>query len=87
MSEHFSIRGICSACKTGAVCDDHQSRALLECQNFQPLNDAPVELTAAFAPYYRDMQTFHGLCRDCEIRAECVEAYHTGGIWICNQYR
>ena len=87
MSEYFPLRGICLACQSGATCDVHQSRALLECASFESLNHAPVEFTARYAPFYRDVSTLHGLCRDCELRASCADAYRTGGVWTCEQYR
>lgn len=87
MSEFFPLRGICAVCQDGAVCDTHQSHALLECQSFRAPDNVVVEFTARSGPYYRDMQTWRGLCRDCELRAACAEAYRTGGVWMCDQYR
>ena len=87
MSEYFPIRGVCVACLSGATCDVHQGRALLECDSFRAGVSHPVEFTARTAPFFRDVPTYNGLCRDCEIRAACTDAYHTGGVWTCDQYR
>ena len=87
MSEYFPLRGVCAACQSGTTCEVHQSRAILECANFSSASEALVEFTARRGPFYRDMQSFGGLCRDCEIRASCADAYRTGGVWTCEQYR
>jgi len=88
MSEYFPMRGICLGCQSGTVCDVHQSRAILECGTFEALDGREQRNFAVnLWPYYVQAQTFRGLCGDCEIRARCENAYHTGGIWSCDQYR
>lgn len=87
MSEFFPIRGICLACQSGASCDVHQSRAILECGTFRALDGSLTDYSVREAPHYVLSRAYVGLCHDCEIRTVCENAFHTGGKWTCEQYR
>jgi hypothetical protein len=87
MSEYFPLRGICLACQSGAVCDTHQSRAILECASFEALDEPRISATAGTVTWSSAPQVYHGLCRDCEIRHACGDTGRAGGVWNCDQYR
>jgi len=81
------MRGICLGCQSGSVCDVHQSRAVLECETFKSLDGREHNFAVSLSPYYLQARAYGGLCRDCEIRTVCESAFHTGGVWSCDQYR
>ena len=87
MSEYFPMRGICLGCQSGPTCDVHGGRAVLECERFEATNGHPKDFAVKNAPHYVEARTYGGLCRDCELRLSCDDAFRTGGVWKCDQYR
>jgi hypothetical protein len=72
------LKGLCMNCLHNQTCIYHKAttRHIIQCELYSLDEDS-----------YPDPSSPNGLCRTCDLAADCTLPGRRSGVWHCNEYK